>query len=73
LKNLIGTAGFPAAIQLAGISPVTILPAPMIELSPIIVPLRITEFIPIHTLHPIITSLSKLLVFEINLPSGGQA
>ena len=48
-------AGLPTATQLSGISPVTILPAPMITLFPIFTPLRIKEFIPINTLLPIVT------------------
>ena len=43
-------AGLPATIQLAGTSFVTTLHAATIEFSPIVTPLFITEFRPIHTL-----------------------
>lgn len=46
---LITLQGFPAAIQSAGISFVTTLPAPMIERAPIVTPLRIILSAPIHT------------------------
>jgi len=41
--------GFPAAIQSAGISFVTTLPAPIMERAPIVTPLSIILFAPIHT------------------------
>lgn len=48
-------AGFPATIVFFGTSLVTIEPAPIIALSPIVIPGKIVEFEPIHTLLPIFT------------------
>lgn len=42
-------AGFPTATELAGISPVTTLPAPIIEFLPTVTPAPITACPPIHT------------------------
>lgn len=47
--------GLPAAITLSGISLVTILPAPITTLSPIVTPGKIIAPPPIHTLFPMIT------------------
>ena len=43
-------AGLPAAMALAGISPVTTLPAPMMLFSPMVTPLHTMALSPIHTL-----------------------
>lgn len=45
--------GFPAAITLQGISPATTLPAPIIVLSPILLPFKIMDLVPINTFFPI--------------------
>mgnify|MGYP006988964805 CR=1 FL=1 len=50
-------AGFPATITLGGTSLVTTLPAPTIELSPIVIPGNIIEPEPIHTLFPMCIGL----------------
>ena len=42
-------AGFPTAIEFSGISLVTILPAPIIVLFPMITPGKIVEFAPTKT------------------------
>src|SRR5215475_2219650 len=47
--------GLPAAMALAGTFLVTTLPAPMIALSPMVTPLRMTEFVPMNTRLPIMT------------------
>lgn len=46
----------PVTIELLGITPFTTVPAPIIQLSPIVVFLRIITPAPIHTLFPILTS-----------------
>jgi len=48
--------GLPAAMTLGGMSRVTTLPAPMIELSPIVTPLRTIDRVPMKTFRPIFTS-----------------
>lgn len=47
--------GFPYATVLLGISFVTILPAPITTLSPIVTPGKIITPPPIHTLSPMVT------------------
>ena len=47
-------AGLPTATVKAGMSLVTILPAPITECFPIVIPAVMTEFAPIHTLSEII-------------------
>ena len=51
-------AGTPAAMQLAGISPVTRLMVPITELSPIFAPFKIMVRLPIQTLLPMTTGLT---------------
>ena len=50
--------GFPTATTFDGISLFTILPAPMITLSPIVTPGSTTTFPPIHTLFPTLIGLA---------------
>lgn len=52
---LITLAGLPAARLFGGIFLVTTEPAPITVLSPILTPLRIIAFVPIHTRLPIDT------------------
>ena len=54
---LINLAGFPATITFGGTSLVTTLPAPTIELSPIVIPGNIIAPEPIQTLFPICIGL----------------
>ena len=51
-NSFITLQGFPTATEFDGISFVTILPAPITTLSPILTPGRTTTFPPIHTLFP---------------------
>src|ERR1051325_7990920 len=53
-KVLIGTAGLPATTVFGSTDFVTTDPAATTEFSPIVTPLRITAFIPIQTLSPIL-------------------
>ena len=56
---LITLAGFPAAMQLAGIGLVTTLAAAITELSPIITPLSTITRLPSQTLLPMMTGFVK--------------
>lgn len=47
--------GLPTAKQLSGIDLVTTLPAPIVELSPMLTPGKMTVLPPIHALLPIVT------------------
>ena len=51
---LIILAGFPTTVQLSGIDLLTIHPAPIVTLFPILIPPNITALGHIHTLFPII-------------------
>jgi hypothetical protein len=50
-------AGFPAQISFSGIDFVTTLPAPIIELLPIVTPFNIIELAPMNTYSPILMGL----------------
>lgn len=50
--------GFPKANEPSGISFVTTLPAPIMQLSPIVTPGKIQTCAPIHTLLPIVIGLA---------------
>ena len=58
--------GFPTARTLDGISFVTTLPAPIVVLSPIVVPGNMVTFPPIQTLFPIFTGI-RLSKFSFRL------
>jgi pheromone shutdown protein TraB len=64
---LIILAGFPAITRLSsGNDLVTMLPAPITQLLPILTDGRITAFVPIHTLFPIMIGLllTEFLILE---------
>ena len=50
--------GTPAAKELAGMSRVTTLPAPMTQLSPMVTPLHTTTLAPNQMLLPMVTGLA---------------
>ena len=59
--------GFPTAITLLGISFVTTLPAPIIVLSPILTPGKITTLPPIQTSLPIVICFPCMYPFLLSM------
>ena len=52
--------GTPVATELEGMSRVTIEPVPIMQLSPIVTPLRITTSVPKYIFEPIVTAPEEL-------------
>ena len=65
-------AGLPTASESEGISRETTLPAPIVTLSPIVTPGRMTAFPPIQTLSPIVTGAVVERQKSIPRAAGGE-